>query len=196
MIKRTGNGADMSYRKSIKGESNQANEEFSHNRINIEMGASGIILAVFAISLVIAAIAYLVINYGWLIATLVIGSFVLLFLGAGIVGVCFVAVHISDARTKIGVNKILAQTVVAGQVVAYKNADDTWYHLSAEHVAAGIADPQVTVKELPSPDPRWDAVLDLRREGKGMHAIAKELNVPYQRVRQFLNQVERNNAEV
>ena len=89
------------------------------------------------------------------------------------------------------------RTIVHGEIVAYRNPDGSFIHLSAQHVAAGVPPlPQVTVKELPSGDPRWDAVLDLRHTGKGMHAIAKELKVPYQRVRQFLNQVEGNDADI
>ncbi len=184
----------MAFNKRIKGDSNIANEEWSHNRISVVMGSSGVILVLFVILLVSAAIIWMMARQGILFSILIVGAFLALFLGAGIVGACFVTVHISDALTKVRVNKILAQTVIAGEIVAYKNGD-TWDHLSAQHVAAGIADPHVTVKELPSPDPRWDAVLDLRRDGKGMHAIAKDLNVPYQRVRTFLNQVEGNTGE-
>jgi hypothetical protein len=85
------------------------------------------------------------------------------------------------------------RVIVAGEVVAYLAPDGTFVHLSAQHEAAKV--PPVKVPELPSPDPRWDAVLDLRRDGKGMHQIAKDLKVPYNRVRTFLNQVERNESE-
>ena len=89
------------------------------------------------------------------------------------------------------------RVIVRGEVVAYLDrTNNTFTHLSAQHEAAKVLpQPQVTVKELPSPDPRWDAVLDLRKDGKGMHAIAKELKVPYNRVRTFLNQVEGNDNE-
>src|SRR5207244_1640003 len=89
-----------------------------------------------------------------------------------------------------------SRVLTHGDVMVYLHKDghaDVW---SAIHEAAKVPPlPQVQVKELPSPDPRWDAVLDLRKAGKGMHAIAKELKVPYQRVRQFLNQVEGNDGE-
>ena len=89
------------------------------------------------------------------------------------------------------------KVIVRGEVVAYLDrTSNTFTHLSAMHEQAKVPpQPQVTVKELPSPDPRWDAVMDLRKAGKGMHAISKELKVPYQRVRQFLNQVEGNDEE-
>src|SRR6266480_4935846 len=128
----------MSYRKSVKGESNQANEEFSHNRITIVAGGAGVIIVCFVCALIVAAIAWMMARQGTLLGLLIVLSFLALFLGAGIAGACFVTVQISDALTKVRVNKILAQTVVAGQVVAYKNDDDSWYHLSAEHEMAKI----------------------------------------------------------
>ena len=86
-----------------------------------------------------------------------------------------------------------SQVITHGEVMVHLKPDGTAEVWSAIHEAAKVPPlPQVTVKELPSPDPRWDAVLDLRHEGKGMHQIAKELKVPYQRVRTFLNQVEQN----
>jgi hypothetical protein len=92
-----------------------------------------------------------------------------------------------------------SRVLTHGEVMVYLKPDGTFDVWSAIHEAAKAPQvPQVTVKELPSPspDPRWDAVLDLRKSGKGMHAIAKELKVPYQRVRQFLNQVEGNDEEI
>ncbi|SRR5258708_39764385 len=123
---------------------------------------------------------------GWITAALVV-------LGLGCTG----ALMFTFTLHKIAHWRIHSNVVAVGEVVAVRNEDGTWTHLSAQHVAAGVPpQPPVTVKELPSGDPRWDAVLDLRHTGKGMHQIAKELKVPYQRVRTFLNQVEGNDGEV
>src|SRR5258707_514778 len=86
--------------------------------------------------------------------------------------------------------------ITHGDVVTYRVGPKEFEHLNAKHEQAKVPPlPQVTFKELPSGDPSWAAVLDLRHDGKGMHSIAKELKVPYNRVRQFLNQVEGNSDE-
>jgi len=120
---------------------------------------------------------------GWIVAALVI-------LGLGCTG----ALMFTFTLHKIARWRIHRNVIAVGEYLVYRDPHTGEFtHLSAEHVRAGVPPlPQVTVKELPSPDPRWDAVLDLRHEGKGMHQIAKELKVPYQRVRTFLNQVEQN----
>ena len=123
---------------------------------------------------------------GWIVAALVV-------LGLGCTGTLMVSFTLHKTRLW----HIRRNVVAVGEVVAVRNEDGTWTHLSAQHVAAGVPPPQpVTVKELPSGDPRWDAVLDLRKEGYGMQRIAKELKVPYNRVRTFLNQVEGNSSEI
>jgi len=83
--------------------------------------------------------------------------------------------------------------VVHGDVAAYLGEDGKWTHLSAQHEQAKL--PPVTVPALPSPDIRWDAVLDLRKNKHGMHAIADMTQIPYNKVRAFLNQVEGNKSE-
>jgi len=84
--------------------------------------------------------------------------------------------------------------VVHGDVAAYLLPDGkTFEHLSAQHEQAKI--PAQVVPALPSPDIRWDAVLDLRKNKHGMHAIADMTQIPYNKVRAFLNQVEENKNE-
>jgi|SRR6185312_2055761 len=106
---------------------------------------------------------------------------------------CVAALMISFTYSRISHNRLTRRVIVAGDVVAYVEANGGFVHLSAMHEAAKI--PATIVPALPSPDPRWDAVLDLRKEGRGMHQIAKDLKVPYNKVRTFLNQVEKNQSE-
>ena len=186
----------MGYRKSVKGDSNQANEEFSHNRITIEAGNAGVLFVAFLIVLIGSMIIWLVVNFGNLLAITVL-SLLLVAAGGGIwlLGVFIYTrsgIMLSERRRARNHERLIE----SGEVSFYLQPltpDFTVYASSAEHNRALVA--PVQVKELPSPDPRWDAVLDLRKEGKGMHQIAKDLNVPYNRVRQFLNQVEKNNSE-
>ena len=114
--------------------------------------------------------------------------------GVVIVGlVCLACLAVAFTYNKIAswtLHRRLVTFPDAG--ASYRERDGSWTHLSGIHQQMALPPPQVTVKELPSGDPRWDAVMDLRKTGKGMHAIAKELKVPYNRVRTFLNQVEGN----
>src|SRR5260370_42453260 len=104
----------MAYKKNIKGSGNEANEIAAHNRIYIEAGISGVILAVFVVVLISAAILWMMLRNGSLLSILIILSFLSVFIGAGIVGTCFIVVRISDALRDVRVNKILAHTVVSG----------------------------------------------------------------------------------
>lgn len=95
---------------------------------------------------------------------------------------------------KIGTWFLNRNVIAVGDYLVYRDPKTGLFtHLSGIHHQMALP-PQV-VQALPSPDPRWDAVLELRKTGKGMHAIAKELKVPYNRVRTFLNQVEGNDDE-
>jgi hypothetical protein len=176
----------MAYRKSLKGDSNQANEEWSHNRITIVAGGAGIILVCFVCCLVLAAILWMAIKEGTLFSILIIGAFLAFFLGAGIAGACFLTVRISDALTKVQVNKILASTVIAGELVAYRNGDE-WDHLSAQHEMAKIPQHaggvQVTEERADYTD---SMITELYDKGLSRRAIAKALEVPYNRVQQLL----------
>lgn len=80
-----------------------------------------------------------------------------------------------------------------------------YIHASAEHVRAGVV-PQVTVKELPPPSGELSAedkdIIDRSKvltahfdEGKGMHAIEKELGIPYNKVRDWCNTAESLRAQ-
>lgn len=78
-----------------------------------------------------------------------------------------------------------------GEVVSYIGRNHP-HVVSAIHEAAKVQQ----IKALPEPSPSWQAVLDLRKDGKGMHQIAKDLKVPYNKVRDFLNSVEKNESEL
>src|SRR5258708_6818459 len=122
---------------------------------------------------------------GWIVAALVV-------LGLGCTGWLLLA----WTRSKVARLDNDSRVIRYGDYLVYKHDDGSFTHLSGIHQQMSLPPQgQVTVKELPSGDPRWDAVLDLRHTVKRMHHIAKELKVPYQRVRTFLNQVEGNDGE-
>lgn len=171
------------YRKSLKGDSNQANEEWSHNRITIVAGGAGVIAVCFVCLLIVAAIVWMMVRAGTLFAILIMGAFLALFVGAGIVGACFVVVRISDMLREVRVNRILAQTVINGELVAYRNGDE-WDHLSAQHEMAKL--PQHTTVTEEKIDYTDSMITELYDKGLSRRAIAKALDIPYNKVQQLL----------
>jgi hypothetical protein len=180
----------MAYKKSVRGDSNQANEEWSHNRITIVAGGAGIILVCFVCCLVLAAILWMAIKEGTLFSILIIGSFLAVFLGAGIVGACFLTVRISDALTKVQVNRILSQTVIAGEVVSHYDGEE-WTHLSSIHEQGKVM-PQLPMKaesKEPLPSEAY-VVLDMHKQGIGFKAIAEATQWTEYAVRKLCNQAD------
>lgn len=162
----------MAYRKSVKGSNIESNETASHNRIYIEAGISGLVLVLFAIGLVTAAIIWMIARQGALFSILIIGSFLCLFLGAGVVGVCFLVVRVSDALRAVRVNRILASTVIAGEVVAYHDGEE-WTHLSSIHEQGKIM-PALPMK-AESLNTDESTILELYDKGLSLRAIEKQL---------------------
>lgn len=176
----------MAYNKRIRGDSNQANEEFSHNRITIVAGGAGVIAVLFAISLVVAALVFVVINFGWLISAMIILALV----GASLYGASFLVERISDVHTKIRQNKLLAHTIVSGELVSHYDQDE-WTHLSAIHEQAKNM-PQLPMKaesQEPLPSEAY-VILDMHRQGIGFKAIAEATKWTEYAVRKLCNQAD------
>ncbi len=151
----------MSYKKSLKGDSNQANEEFSHNRIIVNMGASGVIAVCFTFALLLAAIGWMVIHYGWLISTMLILATV----GAALYGASFLVERASDVLTKIQQNKLRSRTITAPpeHQLAYLPPEQgsEWYNPTAEIVAAGIPRLLPAPKDEPAFLPDEQSFIDI-----------------------------------
>lgn len=180
----------MAYKKSIRGDDNQTNEQFAHNRINIHMGGAGMMLAGFAIVLMSGAVIWMIERNGSLLSILVVLSFIGIFAGATIVGVCFIVAHVSSTIQQVHTNKILAQVVVAGEVVAYRNGDE-WDHLSAAHEQAKVM-PQLPMKaesQEPLPSEAW-VIIDMHRQGIGFKTIAETTKWTEYAVRKLCNQID------
>ena len=160
------------YNKRIRGDSNVANEEWSHNRITIVAGGAGILLAGFVCMLILAAIAWMMLKESTFLALLINALAVLLFLGAAITGGLFVARQLSETLRVWEVNKLLGRTVIAGEVVTHYNEDgNEWLHLSAAHEQAKLA-------QLPPPremNTNEATILELYDRGLSLRAIEKSL---------------------
>jgi hypothetical protein len=184
----------MGYRKSVKGSGNEANEVVSHNRIYVEAGISGVILAVFAVIVISSAIIWMMLRNGSLLSTLVTLSFLGVFLGAGIVGV-LIMVHfgvtkMSDMIKEVRVNRILSSTVVAGEVVSHYDGEE-WTHLSSIHEQGKVL-PQLPMKaesREPLPSEAY-TVIDMHKHGVSFKKISEATQWTEYKVRQLCNQID------
>jgi hypothetical protein len=168
-------GKHRGINKRIRGDSNQQNEEFSHNRITVILGSSGVILAVFVCCLVLAAIVWMMHSQGSLLAFLIVASFLALFAGAGVVGAIFVLSfgieRLSDALRTLRVNRILSSTVVAGEVVSHYDGEE-WTHLSAIHEQGKVPALPMKAQSLNTDE---STILELFDKGMSLRAIEKQM---------------------
>jgi hypothetical protein len=166
----------MAYNKRIRGDSNQSNnEEFSHNRITVILGGSGVIAVCFVCCLVLGAILWMMHSEGTLFAILIISAFVTLFVGAGVAGLCLVLSfgieRISDAVRAVRVNRILSSTVIAGEVVSPYDGEE-WTHLSSIHEQGKIPQLPMKAQTLNTDE---STILELYDKGMSLRAIEKQM---------------------
>lgn len=75
------------------------------------------------------------------------------------------------------------RVIVAGEVVAYLAPDGTFVHLSAQHEAAKIPMHTTVAAEPMTSD---ETIIELFEGGMSRRAIAKQLDIPYNRVQKLL----------
>jgi hypothetical protein len=96
----------MAYKKTVKGDNNQASEVGSFNRVFIDFNGAGmVILALFVVILVSIALIWMAVKNGRLLAFLVTSSFVCFFLGMGAIGGMFVLRYWSGTRRQLASDK-------------------------------------------------------------------------------------------
>lgn len=182
----------MGYRKSIKGDGNVANEELSHNRVQINVnGAGPVLFVLFVIALLTVAIAWLFIHYGSLLLFLLLCLFIGGFLVVVVVGACFVVREISRTYHQVQADKLQSQIITVGEVLAFRNGAE-WDHLSAQHEAAKVI-PQISVAKQepqePLPSEAW-VVIDMHRQGIGFKKIAEATLWTEYEVRKLCNKLD------
>jgi len=118
---------------------------------------------------------------GWLVAALVV-------LGLGCTGTLMV----SFTLHKIGLWHIRRNVVAVGEVVAVRNEDGTWTHLSATHEHAKVI-PQVALSKAepqePLPSEAW-VVIDMHQQGIGFKKIAEATLWTEYEVRKLCNRLD------
>lgn len=177
----------MGYRKSVKGNDNEANEEFSHNKVQINIdGAGPLVFVLFIAALVTAAIVWLVIHFGGLLLV----SLLALWLVAATGGIWLLGVWIYT-RTGIMLSERRRarnheRLIESGEVSFYLqplSPDFTIYGSSAEHNRALVAPgPQVTVREVPD---NTDTVIELFESGATLRTIADSVGMTFYQVQKI-----------
>ncbi len=176
----------MGYKKSIKGDSNQANEEFSHNRIIVNMGASGVIGVLFICALIVAVIAWAAINYMWAVS----GVLAVLVIGSLLYGATFLGERVSNMRTTFHQNKIRARTIESAAPLVVHQDGEAWYNFSAELEAAKI--PRYLPPPKDEPQATDDTLLELYQKGLTLQTICQSTGATYYRVQKLIETAKKN----
>jgi hypothetical protein len=135
----------MAYRKSIRGDQNEQNEQLSNNRISrviIEGGGSLLILTVFSVLLVTTSIIFMAFVHLALLESLIVASFVGFFLCLWIVALAFTIRQVSAAKTAVAVDTVTrnhaateaAVIYASEQYILYRDPDGTYQFRGTVHV--------------------------------------------------------------
>src|SRR6266699_226544 len=172
----------MAYRKTQKGDNNQANETASHNRIIMDTGAGFTIFAMFIVALIIGAIAYMWVAHADVLQTLVVATFIGVFVGGWIVLVQLTRRSISHTTTVIAIDtmarsraKLEANIAVqAENYVLYQDENGILQFRGTVQVTENRHYPA----QIEAPKERVDdkTILELWDKGTTARAIEKLLN--------------------
>jgi hypothetical protein len=105
---------------------------------------------------------------------------------------CVAALMISFTYSRIVHNRLTRRVVAHGEVVAYLDPEGEWYHLSAEHVRAGVP------RMLPAPDDEEPLVADdktvieMYRAGTTLQHIVKATGRTYYQVQKAVARAKEN----
>lgn len=102
----------------------------------------------------------------------------------------FTYTHTSILLSRRKKEALHASIIVAGEVVAVPEENGTYTHLSAQHMAASIPPPPVTVQQIdapqaPAPIADNDTVLDLYNRGINLRDIALATGRTYYQVQKI-----------
>ena len=134
--------------------------------------------AAIGVFLFVSAVPYI-----GLIGKVVAGLLIVCLVCAAILAVVWTYSSAGSLLAKRRRNQAHQRVIVAGEVVAYLAPDGTFVHLSAQHEAAKIPMHTTVTAEPTTPD---ETILDLFNDGMSRRAIAKTLDIPYNRVQKLL----------
>jgi hypothetical protein len=187
----------MAYSKTVKGDSNQANETgFNHNRFILNTGAGFTVFAVFLVLLVVAAFLYMALRHGDILQALVIGSFCGIFGCGWFWLVNFTRRTLAHTNTYIAVSRYEKErawlesrvAVRAEQYVLYLDEDDKLQFMGTtqitenRHFPAQIESPK-EVDQSRGILENWDLGLS----GRAIEKLMKEKGVEYRDIQRTLD---------
>jgi hypothetical protein len=170
----------MNYRKSIKGDQNQQNEQLSHNRIVVEGGAAALVLVIFFCVLATASIILMAVNHLDLLESLIVATFVGFFVCLWIGALAFTWRHVSAAKTAVAVDATVRSRALVEQdviyasegYILYKDPDGSYQFRGTVHVDEHR---QFLPREI-SPPSSQEAILECWDHGMSGRAIEKWLS--------------------
>lgn len=181
------------FRKSVKGNDNEANEEFSHNRITVNFnGAGPLIFVLFVAGLITSAIIWLVIHFGGLLLLSLLALWIVAALGSiWLLGVWVYArtgIMLSERRRAHNLERFLSAPSAHHSIyLADPQASYTLHEISANVVAAGV--PRVLpapVEEEPLP-PNEQDIIDVYNDGVStLEQVADAFGLKYNKVQRII----------
>src|SRR5260221_3993974 len=109
----------MAFKKSIRGDDNQQNEQLSHNRIVVEGGSAALVLVIFLCILATASIILMAIIHLDLLEALVVASFIGFFVCGWVILVALTIRHVSATKTAGAVSGKLRRPAVLPPKTVY-----------------------------------------------------------------------------
>lgn len=186
----------MSYRKSVRGDANQANETgINHNRITIETGASMTIFAVFAVILVTGAILYIALAYREILQYGTLITITLIFIVGWVILIGFTRRSISKTTTvltidRIAQNKATLEARIVAQAENYVLYQDTDGSLQFRGTVQVTENRHFPAIEAPKEVDQSQGILqtwDLGLSGRDIEKLFKEKGVSYRQIQDTLN---------
>ncbi len=186
----------MAFKKSIRGDDNQQNEQLSHNRIVVEGGSAALVLVIFLCILATASIILMAIIHLDLLEALVVASFIGFFVCGWVILVALTIRHVSATKTAVAVDEtvrsraLFEQNVIYASegYILYRDPDGSYQFRGTVHVDEHR---QFLPKEISTPTPT-ELILTCFDKGMSGRGIEKWLKandkkVPYRDIAKTLD---------
>src|SRR5258708_9897508 len=169
----------MAFKKSIRGDDNQQNEQLSHNRIVVEGGSAALVLVIFLCILATASIILMAIIHLDLLEALVVASFIGFFVCGWVILVALTIRHVSATKTAVAVDEtvrsraLFEQNVIYASegYILYRDPDGSYQFRGTVHVDEHR---QFLPKEISTPTPT-ELILTCFDKGMSGRGIEKWL---------------------
>lgn len=156
-----------------RGDHVEQREEFSHNKISIEMGGAGVLLVAFCIVLFGSMVIWLVINFGGLLALSLLALWITAVVGALIWGGFYLFTRIDILFSERTRARASARVVFAtDHYIVWKEEDGTYQFRGSTIITENR---QYLPREV-SPPSQQEAILTCYDRGMSGRAIEKHLN--------------------